>query len=650
MMGLFFGEAEIAAIRERAATRPWAGRVLEQLRCGLEARRERLLSDTPVRQGEQAGTTFLELAVCGRLLGGWHREAAGNVLRQAKDHGPFVFKQTHDLCLGLDFFEGYEGELKQRVYERILLPLGEQYMAEHRGGSNHQTTRNLSLLCIGLLTQREDYIKRLTDDPERGFAYHLAQAVYPDGIWYEQCMGSYHTGTIDRFLRTRWIADRQGISLGGDDVLRKMIDTLPAMALPGGRLPRIGDVSGEGAASMERASLFELAYAMYEVPWVGWALSRMERSDLWSLLVGRDIGAAEVPDVSSTLFDAAGLCVLKAGERDSYWQGKGAGATITFGPHGDWHGHAGKLGIEYQFDDRYLIRDHGNSAGYGNPIHRQWFMTTLAHSTVVLDERNQAFTWTHDKPELERNETGMCHAHLFREDVSACSVSADFAYPGCSLRRTLFLTRGYLLDIMECNSVDGEAHTFDWLLHTGGVLRTELPFAHDALRCLNKGAVPSPADRTYSPGALAASSYDYIREVESLSTEADWHVDVMDAVWAADVWKLKGQAMRVSMLGEQGTTVFKGVCPAAARDVYDPVVLVRRRGKHTTFIALHSPGERVLKLECLHNQGGAIACRVSEQGSDAADLLVKQNEAARLAVDGRVFDATLAFAGEGVGR
>ncbi|MHB0937379.1 MAG: heparinase II/III domain-containing protein [Armatimonadota bacterium] len=644
MTGLFFGEPEIAAMRDRMARHRWAARALERIRCGLECRREELLAGAG-GVGPLPGTTLLHLALCGRLLDDWHREAAENLLRQADAPEPFTFKQTHDLCLGLDFLDGLDRQLFARVSERILVPLGERCLAEHRGGSNHQTTKNLSLLCLGLLTGRDDFITVVTGDPERSFAYHLAHGVHPDGIWYEQCMGSYHTGTLDRFLRTRWVADRHGIALGGDEVILKMLDTIPGMALPGGVLPRIGDVSGEpGQGGMHRGSLFELAYAMYEVPWVGWALGRMPREDLWSLLVGREIGAAETPEPRSRLFDAAGLCVLKQGAGASYWEGTGSGATITFGPHGDWHGHAGKLGIEYVHDGRCLVRDHGNSAGYSHPIHRLWFMTTLAHSTVVLDEHNQAFTWTRDRPELERNETGRCHAHLFRDDVSACTVSADFAYPGCSLRRTLFLTADYLLDITECEGRDGEEHTFDWLLHTGGVLQSELPFMHSALACANKGAVPSPPDRTYSPGALAPSSYDYLREIEACETAERWSVDVMDAKWAADIWKIGGRAMRLTMLGAAGTTVFKGVCPAAARDVYDPVVLVRRRAKRTAFIALHVPGNRQLDLECLVNAGGAIACRVTAPGA-AADILVKQDGDETIEVGGRAFSGRLAFCG-----
>jgi hypothetical protein len=272
-------------------------------------------------------------------------------------------------------------------------------------------------------------------------------------------------------------------------------------------------------------------------------------------------------------------------------------------------------------------------------------MSTLAHSTVVVDGKNQAFTWCHDHPEKERSEAGRCHAHLFRDDVSACTVSADFAYPGCSLKRTLFLTSRYLLDIMECDATDGREHVYDWLLHTTGVLQSDLPFVGAVLACENKGVVTRPADRPYSPGAMMPVCYDYVREVMSLDTPNDWSMDVMSARWAADVWRIQGKAMRLWMLGQSGTNVFKGVCPAAARDVYHPVLLVRRHTRRTVFVALHVPGEAALKLDCLVNENGTIACQVTG-GDCPPDIHVKQDQDRATLIQGKAFkgrlDSTLA--------
>ncbi len=643
MNGIFFGADEIESIRARIARQDWARRALDGIRRSLEGQREELMAGgVSAMQDGAYGKVFLHLALCGRLLDGWYRDAAVALLENLNDPAPFQFKQGFELCLGLDFMEGLDESLRARLYERILIPVGEKFMQSRLGGGNIQTTYNLTLLCVGLLTGRNDFIERVTSDLECGYPYQLANSIDADGFWFEQCPASYHCGSIERFLRLRWISRRHGYDMGGDDAIRRMLETLPGMAMQGGVLPLIGEVGGDSRPTMFMGWL-ELAYAMYETPWIGWALGRMERNDPWTVMVGREIGAAEAPASQSKLFRSTGLCVLKHGEGDAYWDGKGSGATVTFGPHGDWHGHAGKLGIEYRHNDRYLIRDHGHSGGYSHPIHRMWYMTTLAHSTIVLDEHNQKFNWCKGHPEIYRSETGACRAHLFRDDVSACTISADYAYPGCQLKRTLFLTGTYLLDITECEAVDGVEHTFDWVLHTGGVIQTDLPFVHGALECRNKGGkVPSPAGLPYAPGSMAPASYDYIREIEKLETGACWRLDVMDAKWAADFWKIQGKAMQLTMWGEAGTTVFKGVCPANPAEIYNPVILVRRRARRTVFIALHVPGDTQLTLECLANEGGAILCRVS--GGDAgSDLLFKQQEERAVDLAGHTWRGLLAF-------
>src|SRR5690606_16783603 len=111
---------------------------------------------------------------------------------------------------------------------------------------------------------------------------------------------------------------------------------------------------------------------------------------------------------------------------------------------------------------------------------------------------------------------------------------------------------------------------------------------------------------------------------------------------AADIWKTQDRALRVTMLCGPHTTVYKGVCPATPADVYNPVILVRRRTHRTAFIALHVPGERELDLECLRNEAGTIICQVSGNAAEP-DILVKQETATRVEVNGRTYDGLLDF-------
>ena len=93
--------------------------------------------------------------------------------------------------------------------------------------------------------------------------------------------------------------------------------------------------------------------------------------------------------------------------------------------------------------------------------------------------------------------------------------------------------------------------------------------------------------------------------------------------------------MRLSMLGAPGTIVFKGVCPGGERDQYEPLVIVRRRGPHATFIALYAPRCAELTLSGEVDPTGAIVCRVVCDGA-FTDVLMKQDAAQNVALDNGV--------------
>jgi hypothetical protein len=601
----------------------WAARALDRVRGEVEARRTDLLTgEATFSKGGERATTLFHLAICSRLRADWHRDAALQLLATAGDlpsfvghrvdpdsgynyglNGLMISRAAQEVCFALDFLQDVPEDALVQMVERVLVPIGERLMNKiRRGGSNWQAMENLALLCIGLTAGRQDFIEVVRNDPARSYAYHLANSVHPDGFWYEQSLG-YHAATTDHLLKTRWIADRHSIDLGGDDVLREMIEVLRRMAMPGGQLPVLADAHPK--TLFESVGLLEVAYAMYRIPWVGWALGRTLREDLWSLLVGADIEDRACPDVCSELFEASGVCVLKRGRAPTFWDGHGSAATITFGPHGDWHGHAGKLGIEYRYDHRYLVRDRGVGAGYALPMHRQWFTTTAAHSTLVVDGEQQHFTRTWDKPEKEQDQTGHCHAVRFAGDIQACIVSADFAYPGCQVRRALFLAPDYLLDIMDCAALDGGTRVFDWILHTDGMIQTTLPFVQRTL-------------------AFHDNGYSFFRDTRAFDTDDAWGLDIMDCSWADSTPYLGDLSLHLTVLGEPDTSVFTAWCPSGQHDREAPVVLVRRRTARTVFAALYDTrGDLTLE------QGSAapapLAYRVSRPGVFTHTLAVTES-------------------------
>ncbi|MHA1564038.1 MAG: heparinase II/III domain-containing protein, partial [Alphaproteobacteria bacterium] len=300
------------------------------------------------------------------------------------------------------------------------------------------------------------------------------------------------------------------------------------------------------------------------------------------------------------------------GGGSSWWQGKGRATTVKFGPHGNWHGHPDKLAIEFFGNKDYLVQDMMIGSGYAWPMHRQWFTTTLAHNTVVLDGKNQPFTRCFDRPEDDLAETGRLHARLFGAAVNACAVSAGFAYPGVSCRRTVFQTGEYLLDLFECDSADGKEHVFDWICHSEGIAESQLPFARRDIGFCEDG-------------------YDLIRRAEAVECDDNWQIDFLSCKYMDSEYTITGKALRLYMLGEPGTIVYSALCPAAERDKYSPVVIVRRKTTKTVFMALYAPECIALELECLHAADGAIVCQVSRE-QKFVDVLARQETSKPLTV------------------
>lgn len=62
---------------------------------------------------------------------------------------------------------------------------------------------------------------------------------------------------------------------------------------------------------------------------------------------------------------------------------------LKFGPHGGGHGHYDKLGFVSYARGGILAVDPGTQP-YGAPTHDTWDKMTVAHNTMVVDERTQA--------------------------------------------------------------------------------------------------------------------------------------------------------------------------------------------------------------------------------------------------------------------
>ena len=134
---------------------------------------------------------------------------------------------------------------------------------------------------------------------------------------------------------------------------------------------------------------------------------------------------------------------------------------MKFGPHGGGHGHYDKLGLVSYALGGPLAIDPGTQS-YTAPTHATWDQTTIAHNTLSVDESQQ------------REATGQLLWFQQGEGFTAVSATAGPAYPQATLKRTLFTTNEYTLDISEAAAADSQDHLFDWAYHNPGIPKTDL--------------------------------------------------------------------------------------------------------------------------------------------------------------------------------
>ncbi|MBL8230105.1 MAG: heparinase II/III family protein [Bryobacterales bacterium] len=345
----------------------------------------------------------------------------------------------------------------QRTIERDLIRAS---AATVRGNdmniSNWQSWHNAGMAAAGFTLNDADLIRHAIDGPS-GFRFQMQRSVVDEGFWYEGAWG-YHFYALDALTQTAEMATRNGIDLWTQEpVLTSLFRTPMRLMFPDGSLPMFNDT---GALNLfSQSNLYETAYRRAPDPSF---LSILNRGRGRGALLW---GAEELPPVSnasgqaqkSEIFESAGFAVLRTPSSDHT-------VMMKFGPHGGGHGHYDKLGIISYANGGPMAHDPGTQA-YAAPTHATWDKTTVAHNTMVVDEQQQ------------REAAGKLLWWQVGEGFSAVSADAGPAYPQARLTRTLVNTGRYLLDISEATATDSASHTFDWVYHNPGTVKTDLALA-----------------------------------------------------------------------------------------------------------------------------------------------------------------------------
>ena len=466
---------------------------------------------------------------------------------------------------------------------------------DHKMGiHNIQCWKNSAVGVVGLLLGDAGMIDRALNGPS-GFHNQIAKGVTDDGPWFEGAWG-YHFYTLNALVHLTECARHCGINLYSPR-LKLMFDAPLHMAMPDLNLPAFHD---SGTVSLvASAPLYEIAYARYRDPHYRALLDASNRQSLYALLYGEpQLGTAPREALASHNFTAAGFAVLRAGSgKDATY------LAMDYGPHGGGHGHPDKLSFVLCSRGGVLARDPGTAA-YGVPIQAGWYRTSIAHNTLTVDEASQ-------KPA-----EGKCQAFAVLPGLSAVCADAGPIYDDISFRRTAVLVGADLVLFADQIRSPVE-HTYDVALDaSSGPLPNAKPL----------GAW-QPPDK---PG------YSYLRDCQEVKLEPRTGLRFG-----------QGEHEAVLTLADpESTQVILGTAPGASTAERVPAIILRRRGRNTTYLwALvlgsgQAPAEvRSLDVDGAAAKDGAAAMWARRAAQDAVVLITDGNgvvEAGGVASDGRL--------------
>ncbi|MGM0493825.1 MAG: heparinase II/III domain-containing protein [Armatimonadota bacterium] len=423
---------------------------------------------------------------------------------------------------------------RAEIAEKVLLPAAELVRSYANSIHNIPCWENAAYGMVGITLGVSDLASDAING-EFGFRNQIEQGVDDDGVWYEGSWG-YHYYTMSALEPLAVAAEHVGIDLYSDRYL-SMFTAPVRMMGPTGTLPAFNDSGRTSAMGTGRAKLYENAASHWEADELAVVLAGAgRRSGYQALLFGPDELPAGATSLSSTIFPAAGVAMLrtKAADRPGdLVHGVPANClALDYGPHGGGHGHPDKLAFEMHVMGRLFATDAG-SVKYGNPAHRGWYKQTLSHNTVVVDGESQQPT------------EGDLLFHVFGDNVGLVGVESDAAYHGVTLRRVMALLPDGMLDITLALSDD--EHQYDWAFHGRGDLK------------------PSP-EMTPLEGAPGEGMYEWAEDWRSAGERDEFTGD-----WAIE----DGPVVRFAHAAAPAAELFAAIGRGNPGTARDPFIMSR---------------------------------------------------------------------------
>jgi hypothetical protein len=392
--------------------------------------------------------------------------------RIESNHGALYFSPLYDAQVLLLASNAYDLTKKSPSYEpgdredimgTIFEDGSRSLLSHHAEAETHNITAYVSAAigATGSMLEKEDLVElSLSEDP-RGLGGLVSGGLRrdgsgrSDGFWFEGTT-FYHFYAMfplfylyDLARRTGFQGDLPGIKRDLTDMSRAPL----VLADQDLRLPWFGDL---GSSHMQGLSLFEhiYEYAASELDpsfsrVIPECISKGARRGLSALVFGPPMLPEPSDMANMGSLPVTGIAVLRGEDSGSPYY-----VALRSGRHGAGHDHFDKLGMVIHAGGTVIAPDIG-TAGYSLRSFKEYCVSTLAHNTLMVDDRNQ-------------DRVGAASLR-FGGSRAMCRVSD--AYPGVAMERRIELDPPRIW--VEDTLIGESDHVLSWVFHANGPVELE---------------------------------------------------------------------------------------------------------------------------------------------------------------------------------
>jgi Heparinase II/III-like protein/Heparinase II/III N-terminus len=265
--------------------------------------------------------------------------------------------------------------------------------------NTHLLGEGFALFVVGLLFPELQGSAVYLETGRKILSQEITKQVREDGVHAEQSI-HYHAYATDFFLCASILADRNGYSFSDSykQTLEHMVDFLMYSAWPSGSHPAIGDTDGGNLLPFgerhpnDYRSTMSTAAVYFERGDFKEASGQLSEQTLW--LLGphaatryMELGS-KPPRDASKLFSDSGFVIMR-----NDWRPESNMLIFDVGPQGMGgcgHGHADALSVLCSAEGTNWLVDPGTFVYTASKDWRDYFRSTRAHNTLVVDGEDQA--------------------------------------------------------------------------------------------------------------------------------------------------------------------------------------------------------------------------------------------------------------------